>query len=51
VSVDDLQALNELIEAGKITPVVGRTYLLPGAPEAIRHLATGHAGGKLVIAV
>jgi NADPH:quinone reductase-like Zn-dependent oxidoreductase len=51
VSVDDLQALNELIEAGKITPVVGRTYLLPEAPKAIRHLATGHAGGKLVIAV
>jgi len=51
VSVEDLQALNELIEAGKVTPVVGRTYLLPEAPEAIRHLATGHAGGKLVIAV
>jgi NADPH:quinone reductase-like Zn-dependent oxidoreductase len=51
VSVEDLQALNELIEAGKVTPVVGRTYLLPEAPEAIRRLATGHAGGKLVIAV
>jgi len=51
VSVEDLQALNELIEAGKVAPVVGRTYLLPEAPEAIRHLATGHAGGKLVIAV
>ena len=51
VSVEDLQALTELIEAGKVTPVVGRTYLLPEAPEAIRHLATGHAGGKLVIAV
>jgi NADPH:quinone reductase-like Zn-dependent oxidoreductase len=51
VSVEDLQALNDLIEAGKVTPVVGRTYLLPEAPEAIRHLATGHAGGKLVIAV
>jgi NADPH:quinone reductase-like Zn-dependent oxidoreductase len=51
VSVEDLQALNELIEAGTVTPVVGRTYLLPEAPEAIRHLATGHAGGKLVIAV
>ena len=51
VSVEDLQALIELIEAGKVTPVVGRTYLLPEAPEAIRHLATGHAGGKLVIAV
>ena len=48
---EDLQALNELIEAGKVTPVVGRTYLLPEAPEAIRHLATGHAAGKLVIAV
>ena len=51
VSVEDLQAVTELIEAGKVTPVVGRTYLLPEAPEAIRHLATGHAGGKLVIAV
>ena len=51
VSVEDLQALNELIEAGKVKPIVGRTYLLPEAPEAIRHLATGHAGGKLVIAV
>jgi NADPH:quinone reductase-like Zn-dependent oxidoreductase len=51
MNVEDLQALNELIEAGKVTPVVGRTYLLPEAPEAIRHLATGHAGGKLVIAV
>ena len=51
MNVEDLQALNELIEAGKVTPVVGRTYLLPEAPEAIRHLATGHAAGKLVIAV
>jgi NADPH:quinone reductase-like Zn-dependent oxidoreductase len=51
VSVEDLQALNELIEAGKVTPVVGQSYSLSETPDAIRHLATGHAGGKLVIAV
>jgi len=51
VSVEDLQAVTELIEAGKVTPVVGQSYSLSETPDAIRHLATGHAGGKLVIAV
>ncbi|HJS26091.1 MAG TPA: NAD(P)-dependent alcohol dehydrogenase [Actinomycetota bacterium] len=48
---EDLGALAELIEAGTITPVVGRTYSLGETPEAIRDVATGHARGKLVIAV
>jgi NADPH:quinone reductase-like Zn-dependent oxidoreductase len=51
VSVEDLQALTELIQAGKVTPVIGQSYSLSETPDAIRHLATGHAGGKLVIAV
>ena len=51
VSVEDLQALAELIQAGKVTPVIGQSYSLSETPDAIRHLATGHAGGKLVIAV
>jgi NADPH:quinone reductase-like Zn-dependent oxidoreductase len=51
MNVEDLQAVTELIEAGKVTPVVGQSYSLSETPDAIRHLATGHAGGKLVIAV
>lgn len=48
---DDLRVLAELIEAGAIAPVIERTYALAETPEAIRHLETGHARGKLVIAV
>jgi len=48
---DDLQTLGELIEAGKLTPVVDRTYPLGEVPEAIRQLEQGHARGKLVITV
>ncbi|MGH2529133.1 MAG: NAD(P)-dependent alcohol dehydrogenase [Actinomycetota bacterium] len=47
----DLQQLAELIEAGKVTPVVGKTYPLIDAPEAIRELERGHARGKIVITV
>jgi NADPH:quinone reductase-like Zn-dependent oxidoreductase len=45
----DLDALNQLIEAGQVTPVIGQTYQLSDAPAAIRRLAEGHAQGKLVI--
>ena len=47
----DLVALKELIEAGKVTPVIDRTYPLNEAPEALRHLEGGHPRGKVVIAV
>jgi len=47
----DLQFLRELIEAGRITPVIDRTYALSEAPDAIRYLETGHARGKVVISV
>ncbi len=47
----DLEALRQLIEAGQITPVTGRTYPLSDAPAAIRCLADGHAQGKIVITV
>jgi NADPH:quinone reductase-like Zn-dependent oxidoreductase len=49
--LEDLQALAELIEAGTVTPVVGKTYPLIEAREAIRYLAEGHARGKVVITV
>jgi NADPH:quinone reductase-like Zn-dependent oxidoreductase len=48
---EDLQTLGELIEAGKVTPLIGRTYPLGEVPEAIRQLVEGHGGGKIVITV
>ena len=50
-SSDDLQFLRELIEAGRITPVIDRTYPLSEAADAIRYLETGRARGKVVISV
>ena len=46
---EDLRALAALVEAGKVTPVVGRTYPLIEAADAIRELERGHARGKVVI--
>ena len=43
--------LKELIEAGKVTPVIDRTYPLCEAAEAMRYLEEGHARGKVVITV
>jgi NADPH:quinone reductase-like Zn-dependent oxidoreductase len=51
VSKDDLLALKDLIEAGKVRPVIDRTYPLSETAEAIRYLETGRARGKVVIAV
>jgi NADPH:quinone reductase-like Zn-dependent oxidoreductase len=49
---EDLSALRELIEAGQVTPTVGRTYPLAEVPDAMRDLQAGNArGGKVVIAV
>ena len=48
---DRLVLLKDLIEAGKITPVIDRTFSLSEVPEAIRYLETGKARGKLVIIV
>jgi NADPH:quinone reductase-like Zn-dependent oxidoreductase len=47
----DLVALQELLEAGKATPVIERRYELTEAREALRYLGAGHAQGKLVITV
>jgi NADPH:quinone reductase-like Zn-dependent oxidoreductase len=47
----DLQAVAELIEAGKLTPVIDRTFPLEEVPDALRYLEQGHPGGKVVIDV
>ena len=47
----DLVIIQELLEAGKVVPVIDRSYPLSEVPEAIRYLETGHARGKVVITV
>ena len=50
-NAEDLDALRELIEAGKVTPAIDRSYPLAEVPAAIRYLLDGHARGKLTITV
>ena len=47
----DLIVLKELLEAGKLAPVIDRTYPLAEATQAFEHLGGGHARGKIVITV
>jgi NADPH:quinone reductase-like Zn-dependent oxidoreductase len=47
----DLSVLRELVELGKVTPVVDRTFPLSKAPSAIRYFQEGNARGKIVITV
>jgi len=47
----DLTALADLLETGKIKPVIDRRYTLPEVPEAIRYLEDEHGRGKIVITV
>lgn len=48
---EDLQTLKEMAEAGKLTPMIDRTFPLAEAAEAVRYLEQGRARGKLVISV
>jgi NADPH:quinone reductase-like Zn-dependent oxidoreductase len=47
----DLVVLKELVEAGSVRPVVERAYSLADTVEALRHISTGHARGKVVLSV
>ncbi len=49
VSQKDLTILGDLMQSGKVTPVIDRRYKLSEVPEAIRYLEEGHARGKVVI--
>jgi len=46
---DDLTVLRELVESGKVTPVIDRTYPLAETADAIGYLEQGHAKGKVVV--
>ncbi len=47
----DLEVLKELLESGKVTPVIDRTYPLIDTVEAVSYLSEGHARGKIVVTV
>ena len=51
LDVQDLAFLGELAVSGRLKPVIDRRFRLPEVPEAFRHLAAGHAHGKVVILV
>jgi NADPH:quinone reductase-like Zn-dependent oxidoreductase len=48
---NDLAFMKELLESGKVKPVIDRCYPLSEVPDAIRYLEEGHAQGKVVITV
>jgi NADPH:quinone reductase-like Zn-dependent oxidoreductase len=48
---DDLHVLKDLIEAGKLKPLIGATYPLSDVPDAMSELGMGHGRGKVVITV
>jgi NADPH:quinone reductase-like Zn-dependent oxidoreductase len=48
---EDLVVLKELVEAGKLSPVIDRRYPLSEVPDAVRYVGTGDARGKVVISV
>ena len=50
-SKKDMAFLKELLEEGKVKPVIDRRYTLCETAEAIRYLEEGHARGKVVITV
>jgi NADPH:quinone reductase-like Zn-dependent oxidoreductase len=51
INREDLAFLADLVQTGRVIPVVDRTYSLPEVAEAIRHVESGHARGKVVISV
>lgn len=51
INQKDLVFLKDLLEAGKVVPVIDRHYALSDAAEALRYLGEGHAQGKVVLTV
>lgn len=51
INQKDLFIMKELLESGKVVPVIDRRYPLSQTADALRYLGTGHARGKVVITV
>ena len=50
-NIEDVHIMKDLIESGKVTPIIDKTYPLSEVPEAIGYVGEGHAQGKVVISV
>jgi NADPH:quinone reductase-like Zn-dependent oxidoreductase len=51
VKKDDLATLGEMVESGKVKPVIDRTYKLSELAKAVDYVEEGHARGKVVITI
>jgi NADPH:quinone reductase-like Zn-dependent oxidoreductase len=51
INQKDLSVLADLMQTGKVTPVIDKTFRLSQTPDAVRYLETGHARGKVVITI
>ena len=51
INQKDLVSLKDLLEAGKVVPVIDRRYPLSDAAEALRYLEERHAQGKIVLTI
>jgi NADPH:quinone reductase-like Zn-dependent oxidoreductase len=51
VTKERLDTLKTLVDEGKLTPVIDRTYPLAQVPEAIHYLEAGHTRGKVIISI
>ncbi|MGH8830914.1 MAG: zinc-binding dehydrogenase, partial [Polaromonas sp.] len=47
----DLMLVKELVESGRLTPVIDQTYSLRETPKALAHVEGGHTRGKVVVSV
>jgi NADPH:quinone reductase-like Zn-dependent oxidoreductase len=48
---EDLAVMSELMQSGKVTPVIDRSYSLSEVPDAIRYVEEGHARGKVIVSL
>jgi NADPH:quinone reductase-like Zn-dependent oxidoreductase len=51
INREDLDILADLVKDGTVTPIVDRTYPLRETADAVRHVESGHARGKVLITV
>src|SRR5438067_345124 len=51
LSKDDLNVLRDLMQSGKVSPVIDRTYKLNQTVDAVRYMEEGHARGKVVVTI
>ena len=51
ITIDDLHVVHDLIEVGKVKPVIDRCYPFDKTAAAHRYSETGHAKGKIIVSV